>query len=193
MSASLKPGHVWRKLMVATRVGTYSIYVHIYSDGEVFLHPQSSPCGIVCDIDRLKSELQRVSESGGELLYSIDDPDSTFQQTIGELSELILSYDVAAELIDPHPEVYGYRESYLPYLNDAVEVAALDIQGLEHYLDHARAALRGVPEFSELYKERSELCQILSERLARARDAYKKLSQLQFELASEQDLFETVQ
>lgn len=179
--------------MVATRVGTYSIYVHIYSDGEIFLHPQDSPCGIVCDLSRLKHELERVSDSGGELLYSIDDPDMSHQQTVSELSELILSYDVSTELIDPHPEVYGYRESYLPYLNDAVEVAALDIQGLEHYLELARTALRGVPEHSALYKERSELCKILSERLARARDAYKKLSQLQFDLASERDLFETVQ
>lgn len=158
------------------------LYVHIFSDGRLYLLPMDEEEeGHWSDIQSLRDEIEVASSEGGVLLLSQDDSDE-----VTPLAEQVLEFIGAVNIdvfqVDPHPAVHGYYRSYAPYLEDAIEVAELDLEGtvgLLKQLDEEESLIdqEDLSGKLEIAQERVRL----SEQLAEAKRALSKLKALHFE------------
>lgn len=163
----------------------YYVYVHVYSDGDVFMLPCDQQSGTFPTTEQLRLELQRVQKKGGAVLYSAEDASPESRSTVLEVSSLILDSDVDVQMVEPHPETYGYRQSYSPYLERAMEAAEMDVAGLRRYLNDAKRSLDEARPGSQLHRERVLLCEVLNKRLRLAKRARAKLTSVHLQLFME--------
>ena len=120
------------------------LYLHVYNSGEVFILPDDGLEGIISDHSRLKAECSRLEELKGSILYSYDDPD-----TFSELAKQVIGFVLELELLleftaYPHPQVYGFDNSYALHLFHAIEYAEIDLEGLEGLLNSCGSYLKKI-------------------------------------------------
>ncbi len=118
-----------------------SIYVHLYADGGIYLLPLDFDRGFQSDAAMLKIELERAANTGAVLYYSVEEleelPDSHSDYNL----DLLVNSGLDTQMVHPRPEVYHFYKSFVPYLNDAVEVAVHDVYGLLSEINKAEEQL----------------------------------------------------
>jgi hypothetical protein len=168
--------------MEAEKLAQYSVYVHIYNNGRLFILPSDVSTGFTGNLSSLKEYLNDIQTQDGILLYSVDESEYVQNRRVSRLLSLIHSYEIESQLVDPHPQVYGYNKSFAPYLTETIEVAEIDVEGLKQYLAEARQELRQCNRESKDYGKLKETCRSLRDRLKKAKIYLEKISNLHFEL-----------
>ena len=78
----------------------------------------------------------------------------------------------------------GYNHSFRPYLNETLEVAEIDVEGLKQCLADARQTLKRTPRNTIEYHRQKKHLQILKQRLMTAEACLSRISVLYRELCS---------
>jgi hypothetical protein len=161
----------------------YSLYVHVYSCGKVYLFPSNRKHGFKSDTEALQKEIRYAEQMDGIILYSLED--NADLESSGVVSSVLFYVDharIPTQLVDAHPEVNGYSRSFAPYLNEALEVAEIDVEGLRGQLRDARRILRNFTRGTMEFQRQRRECGVLHERLKIAKRCLERLSALYFEL-----------
>ena len=161
-----------------------SLYVHIFSNGTVYLIRSAEKRGIEGTLSLLLDELKLLEDKRGILLYSMDSSASVATPKIQELLSVISKFRVETQMVEAHPEVHGYDRSFKPYLNETLEVAEIDVEGLKQHLAEARNNLKRGPRGTLEYQRQKKLVQILKNRLEQAQNYLSKISSLYLELCA---------
>ena len=159
-----------------------TMYVHVAHTGDAFIIAETTTRGMWIDGDQLRIELQRLKDTKGVLWLSWDEeaPDENSPQRI--LEDIIRSFDLDVRPAQQHPAVMGYHRSYTKSLWEAVDLAEQDIQGTETLLADAENFLSQMKPGSEDYTFWKTEAARLKAQLASAKDAHKKLKDLELEL-----------
>ncbi len=79
------------------------LYIHLASDGRIFVVKGDTGEELWINYDQLKVELDKVKAMKGELLYSRESPDEGQPpQVVEEAFNLIASYDLPIKFVEPH-------------------------------------------------------------------------------------------
>ena len=159
-----------------------SLYLHIFKDASIYLILPTEKHGAISTVVTFLNELRQLEKRQGILLYSIDPLASLDTTSVQELLALISKFRVETQQVDPHPEVYGYDRSFKPYLNETLEVAQIDVEGLQQYLADARNALRRLRRGTLEHQRQKKLVQLIKDRLEQAQRFFSKISLLYREL-----------
>lgn len=150
------------------------------------LNPENAT-GESINIERLADLLKMVKQNNGILYYSVEDTTDPLNILAEEIIQIIESYHCQQKLVDPHPRAYGYDRSFIPHLNEALEAALIDVQGLERDYRNIEELLERLgskhPEYSHKVREKRSIVT----RLTEAQTALKKILLLHFDLCVEPD------
>jgi hypothetical protein len=175
-----------RQVTEKALVSDQYLYLHVYSDGDIFVFKKRDRSGSFVTPKTAVKLLRSLEAKNGRLLYSLEESAAPHSPECAEILNLIRKSKLHAEIVDPHPAVYGYRHSYAPYIEQAVEAAEIDVDGLRRCLSDAKRILQltepGTPEYSE----REKLCGSLRKRLRDAKRALARISRLHLELLVEE-------
>jgi hypothetical protein len=164
------------------------LYIHLYSSGAIFFCPGDTGVTMEGDISRLKAELTRLQECEQALVNFTTDPvedeeSAEFFETVLRLIDECGIYTQA--MMYPHPEVYGYYKSYVPYIMDACEAAELDVDGTERMIFICKEMLEKAKDGTEEHDELATDLQALEKQLADAKHAFSRLKEVELELCAE--------
>lgn len=165
--------------------GSPSLYVHINSDGTLFLIPEDTAAGTWADIPRLKAELSRLEEVDGVLIYSIEPYLAGPSEYIDQVLELISGYELDVQFERyPHPAAMGYNKSFALYLFDAVDAAEMDVEGSKQLLEELNTFLEKMEAGTTEHREASEDLPKIELQLKEAENALKRLKEIEFEICT---------
>lgn len=167
-----------------------SLYVHVCQDGTLYLLPGDTLTGVWGDVSRLKAELARLSEVEGYIMYSIESPDEGLSEEANAIFDLIDSYELESELVDPHPATNNYKKSFKPFLREAIEAAETDIAGTEDLIRIAEQALSKADSDSKLCAEINGDLAELNLQLKDAEYSLSRLLSIELEIATDIDAVE---
>ncbi|RMG43454.1 MAG: hypothetical protein D6719_03755 [Candidatus Dadabacteria bacterium] len=162
------------------------LYLHLPEDGVVYIIGSEDNTGVWVDIDDVKGELEKLSKKRGTLLFSTDFIDDNEDNPVRrKFLELLESFDLEVQEVTPHPATNGYYKNFIPYIQDAIAVAELDVEGTEQMLESARLLLEGSDPESDEYSEIEHDVNALEVQLEEARYALKRLLEVDLELCRE--------
>ena len=165
----------------------FFIYIHVYSNGELFLLDTERAKGETIGVDDLADLIDNVNQQRGIIYYSIEDSNDSLSSMAEEILRIISGTTCQHQLVEPHPQAYGYDRSFIPHLNEALEAALIDVQGLERDFAEIEQLLSSLePEEPEYLTRLREKKSILK-RLDEAQSALNKILHLHFDLCVEPD------
>lgn len=165
--------------------GKASLYIHLTENGDTFCLPSNALVGYWIDALELKQKLMELDKQDGQLFVSSDNMNDEQSEATGIIFDLIDSFSLDVHAVDPHPAVRGYKRSYISYINSAINVSEIDIEGTEELLSEARALLENCDKEDSDYPEVLSECQSLEKQLEFARYAHKRLLDLELDICTE--------
>lgn len=90
-----------------------SVYIHIQSDGGIFLLTQDMRASYVSK-EKLIRELRSLKANRGHIKYSREGADSDPPAHINEIFSSIESFQIPIQFVEPIPEVMKVPENYVP-------------------------------------------------------------------------------
>lgn len=159
-----------------------SVYVHVFCDGSLLFQRDKEKNLSSISVDELEAELTFVAGSGGILYYSIEELEVTDTERFEKTTHVLFNTLAESQMVHPRPEVYDYEKSFTPYLCDALEVAALDVQGLLEQVAEERENMKQLQRGSLLFLEAQVRLRKTEERYIRANLYLEQISLLHSEL-----------
>jgi hypothetical protein len=173
------------------KISSGCLYVHIYADGRIFILPADFEQGFIGTIKSLELEVDRTKELGGIVYYSLEETASQEKEDFTKACDLLFENALETQMMHPHPQAYGYYKSVVPYLNDAVEVAASDVKGLLSSIEVLEQKIAFLTAGSRSFQVALEELQVLKDRYYIAQQSLDKLSAIHYHLCVRNELEES--
>ena len=139
----------------------------------------------------LTEQIQLTAASGGILYYSIEELEPSDRAAFDAVLESLFSAEVDSQMVHPRAEVYEYQKTFSPYLSDALEAAALDVQGLLELIAEQRETMKSLQKGSVPFLEAVVRLRKLEHRYIQANLYLEQISLLHSELCLEYEDLES--
>lgn len=159
-----------------------SCYMHVYSSGKILFIPPTQTRGYICDLEHLLNELKECRAQGGILFYSLAEEEQPEESLFNRILDQVFDLDLETQMVNPHPQVYYYYKSFVPYFNEALEAAAMDVNGLITEIQITEEKLNQLDISDNEFTSTIEAIEELKGRYFIAKNALDKLRSLHYTL-----------